>query len=60
MSPPATEPDVAPLDGRTLLLRQAGAFADDETLPLLRASIYEARGRPEAYQDPREGSRTAL
>jgi excisionase family DNA binding protein len=29
------------------LMEQAGAFADDETLPALRAAIYKARGRPE-------------
>src|SRR5438067_1373039 len=34
-------------DYRSALLQQAGAFADDETLPELRKSIYEARGRPE-------------
>ncbi len=36
-----------PPDGKTLLLQQFGAFADDETLPALRAAIYKARGRPE-------------
>ena len=35
-------------DGRTALLQAAGAFADDETLPQLLASIYAARGRPES------------
>jgi excisionase family DNA binding protein len=34
-------------DGRTAWLKFAGAFADDETLPDLRAAIYKARGRPE-------------
>ena len=34
-------------DSRTILLQQAGALADDELLPELRASIYAARGRPE-------------
>ncbi len=34
-------------DSRTTLLQQAGAFADDETLPDLRATIYAARGRSE-------------
>jgi excisionase family DNA binding protein len=34
-------------DGKALLLQQFGAFADDETLPALRAAIYKARGRPE-------------
>jgi excisionase family DNA binding protein len=28
------------------LMEQAGAFADDETLPALRAAVYKARGRP--------------
>jgi len=37
-------------DGRTILLRQAGALADDETLPQLRAAIYAKRGRPEAEE----------
>lgn len=34
-------------DGRTLLIQQAGALADDETLSELRRSIYQARRRPE-------------
>jgi excisionase family DNA binding protein len=34
-------------DYRKALLAQAGAFADDETLPELLKSIYDARGRPE-------------
>jgi excisionase family DNA binding protein len=34
-------------DGRHLLLRQAGALADDETLANLRKLIYKERGRPE-------------
>jgi excisionase family DNA binding protein len=34
-------------DRRTILLQQAGALADDETLPDLRASIFFARGRTE-------------
>ena len=34
-------------DSRTILLQQAGALADDETLPTLRAAIYAERGRPE-------------
>jgi excisionase family DNA binding protein len=37
-------------DGRTALLRSAGAFADDETMDELRASIYASRGRPESAQ----------
>ena len=32
---------------RTILLQQAGAFVDDETMDELRASIYTERGRPE-------------
>lgn len=34
-------------DSRTVLLHQAGALADDETMPDLLSSIYAARGRPE-------------
>jgi excisionase family DNA binding protein len=34
-------------DSRLILLNQAGALAGDGTLSELRASIYEARGRPE-------------
>ena len=34
-------------DSRTILLQQAGAMADDETMDELRASIYAQRGRPE-------------
>ncbi len=34
-------------DSRTILLQQAGAFAGDDTLPLLREAIYSARGRSE-------------
>jgi len=34
-------------DSRTLLLQQAGALADDESLPSLRKKIYAARKRPE-------------
>jgi excisionase family DNA binding protein len=34
-------------DSRTILLEQAGVFADDETLDELRAKIYAERGRPE-------------
>jgi excisionase family DNA binding protein len=34
-------------DGRTILLQQVGAFADDETLDELRKQIYDARGRSE-------------
>ncbi len=35
-------------DGRSVLLSQAGALGDDETLAQLRADIYAARGRSEA------------
>jgi excisionase family DNA binding protein len=35
-------------DSRTLLLQQAGALAEDESLPTLRKKIYAARKRPEA------------
>jgi excisionase family DNA binding protein len=38
-------------DSRTILLQQAGALADDDTLPALRAAIYAQRGRPEAEED---------
>ena len=34
-------------DSRTILLQQAGALADDETLPTLRKAIYTKRKRPE-------------
>lgn len=34
-------------DNRTVLLQQAGAFSDDESLVDLRAAIYQARGRSE-------------
>lgn len=37
-------------DSRTLLLQQAGALADDKTLPAVRAAIYQERGRSEANQ----------
>lgn len=35
------------LDGRTLLLQQAGALASDDSLSALREAIYAARRRPE-------------
>jgi excisionase family DNA binding protein len=38
-------------DSRTILLQQAGALADDDTLSALRATIYTQRGRPEAEED---------
>lgn len=34
-------------DGRQVLLQQAGAFADDESLAELRRQIYQERGRSE-------------
>lgn len=34
-------------DSRVVLLQQFGALSDDENLDQLRASIYQARGRPE-------------
>ncbi|MGD0094613.1 MAG: helix-turn-helix domain-containing protein [Planctomycetota bacterium] len=37
-------------DSKARMLEQAGVFADDETLPALRASIYAKRGRPEVAQ----------
>ena len=41
-------------DSRTILLEQAGALADDESLPMLRTTIYEQRGRSEtdAAEEP--------
>lgn len=36
-----------PVDGRQILLQQAGAFADDESLAELRRTIYQERGRSE-------------
>ncbi|MBD3307157.1 helix-turn-helix domain-containing protein [candidate division KSB3 bacterium] len=37
-------------DSRDILLQQAGALADDESLPELRAAIYADRGRPETEE----------
>ena len=34
-------------DSRSILLSQAGAFADDDSLVQLRETIYQARGRSE-------------
>jgi len=34
-------------NGRSALLKYAGAFADDENLDALRTEIYKRRGRPE-------------
>jgi excisionase family DNA binding protein len=36
--------------GKAVLLSQVGAFADDESLPAIRAAIYKERGRPEAEE----------
>lgn len=36
---------------RTVLLMQAGALADDDSLVELRATIYEARGRAELDEE---------
>jgi hypothetical protein len=38
-------------DQRSILLSQAGALADDESLEELLAKIYAARGRPEVEPD---------
>jgi hypothetical protein len=37
-----------PVDGRQILLQQAGAFADDDSLAELRRAIYQERGRLES------------
>lgn len=37
---------------RTVLLMQAGALADDDSLAELRATIYQARGRAEVDEEP--------
>ena len=36
-------------DSRAILLEQSGTLADDESLPMLRTTIYEQRGRSEVY-----------
>ena len=38
-------------DSRTILLKQAGALATDETLPELRAAIYAERARLETEEE---------
>jgi excisionase family DNA binding protein len=38
-------------DGRSIALEQFAALRDDETLAQLRATVYAARGRPEASPD---------
>ena len=37
-------------DSRTILLNQAGALSDDETLDELLSKIYSERGRPETEE----------
>jgi excisionase family DNA binding protein len=37
-------------DPQSVLLHQAGALADDESLPALLEAIYHARGRPEVEE----------
>lgn len=39
-------------DSRIVLLQQAGALAEDTSLPTLRAVIYSARRRPEVEEEP--------
>ena len=48
---PAIEEWLASRDSRTILLQQAGALADDDTLPELLANIYKERGRPECEEE---------
>ena len=36
--------------GKAVLLSQAGALAQDESLPEMRAAMYKQRGRPEAEE----------
>lgn len=38
-------------DSRTVLLQQAGALADDETISELLSGVYKLRGRPEKDPD---------
>ena len=40
-------------DARALLLQQAGALADDESLTVLRQRVYKARKRPETDRGQR-------
>lgn len=47
---PAVEDWLREHDGRAVLLKQAGALADDESLPKLVTSIYARRGRPETAE----------
>lgn len=42
-------------DSRLILLQQAGALADDETLAALRSTIYNQRRRPEV-ESPEAGA----
>ncbi len=41
-------------DGKTAMLRMAGAFADDETLAPMRKEIYRQRGRPETEEESQD------
>ena len=38
------------IDSRSILLSQAGALANDDTLSLLREDVYQARGRSEVEE----------
>ncbi len=38
-------------EGSRVLLQQAGALADDESLAELRSTIYQARGRSEVDEE---------
>lgn len=38
-------------DSRTILLQQAGALEDDDSLTELRSTIYQVRGRIEADEE---------
>jgi hypothetical protein len=38
-------------NSKAIFLQQAGSFADDDSLPDLRDSIYQARGRSETDND---------
>ncbi len=43
---------LSPKNSRSILLGQAGAFADDDSLVDLTTKIYEARGRSEVDEKP--------
>lgn len=38
-------------NSRSILLSQAGAFANDDSLPELKKSVYQARGRSETEEE---------